>query len=176
MISKEENKQDYLVFIEYLKTNNLIDNRHTLDYWSNSPIDFSHLLPLYTIYQPGYKFLDLGAGCGNILRFAKNIGYDVYGVEFNTDYIPYLQEYNHRQADILTLNNNFYQEFDVIYSYRPLKDGFEAYIDKVIDNMKNKSYIVTPSYEIPELSKKHLQSLRLINTYRRVLPYLLVTT
>ena len=159
MLNKEENKQDYLNFIKHLETSNLADTNDKLDYWSNIPIDYDNLYQLYIPFQPGFKFLDLGAGCGNVLRFAKNIGYEVYGVEFNESYIPYLQDYNYKQADILTLDDSFYQEFDVIYSYRPLKDRFDEYIDKVVSNMKHKSYIITPTYSIPNFSEKRLRKL-----------------
>lgn len=90
--------------------------------------------------EPGEKprptLLDIGCGIGNILLFAEQLGFDVYGIEkdpypcsiaqrlFGTDKVG--------QHDIWTFDR--YGEFDVLYYFRPFSDRepqrrFEAMIE-----------------------------------------------
>lgn len=148
----KDNSKDYLLYQKYLELKGVFDTNPNLDYWSNIPISSVSLSPLYTVYQPDFKLLDLGCGAGNVLRFAKNIGYKVFGVEFNVELLKYLGDYNYLYQDIKELNKKFFSEFDVIYSYKPLKKEFKDYIDIIINNMKFGSYIMTPTFKIKNKS------------------------
>lgn len=143
-----ENTEDYLMFIKFITLKGLTDRDRKKPYWGNLPITVNKLKGLYHVYKPNMKFLDLGCGVGNVLRYAKNIGYDVFGVEFNEELTRYLGDYNFIIKDITKLEDNFYSDFDIIYAYRPLKNEFESYINKVVNNMKSGSYIFTPTFNI----------------------------
>ena len=143
-----ENSKDYLLYQEYLKKEGILDFDRDKEYWGNVPITTKHLKCLYKYFKPNMKFLDLGCGAGNVLRFAKNIGFDVTGVEFDKKLIPYLNDYKYLNQNIKELDKEFYSDFDIIYSYKPLKDDFKDYVDLVIDSMKSGSFIVTPSFRI----------------------------
>lgn len=157
MLDRKDNTVDYNNYIKTLESGSLINKDETLTYWSNYPINAGALSSLYKAFTTGSTFLDLGAGCGNVLRYAKNIGYDVYGVEFDSKYTASLQEYNFQQADITTLPDSFYSTFDVIYCYYPLKAGFAEYIDKVVTNMKPGASIITPMFNIRLSNQKGLR-------------------
>jgi SAM-dependent methyltransferase len=74
-------------------------------------------------YKPGFKFLDIGCGLGNILRLANEIGYKSTGIEINTDLKKHHNGLNVIYGDVLKLNTyNFLRDFDVIYLYRPIND------------------------------------------------------
>ncbi|MDA8165403.1 MAG: class I SAM-dependent methyltransferase [Desulfobacteraceae bacterium] len=69
------------------------------------------------------RLLDVGCGIGNVLLFAEQLGFEVYGIE-KDDY-PYriaarLFEERIEQADIWTYDR--YGEFEVIYYFRPFCD------------------------------------------------------
>lgn len=144
----KSNELKYNEYIKTIKEEGMVDNSRELPYWGNIPIKSFYLNPLYEIYKPGYKFLDLGCGVGNVLLFAKNIGYDVFGVEFNYKYLNHLKGYKHLHYDITKLDGNFYNDFDVIYSYKPLKENFNNFLEDVISNMKENSFLLTPQHKV----------------------------
>lgn len=142
-----DNKIDYNNYLDYLKSENLIDEDDSLDYWSNYPIDVDSLKVLYRIYKKGYKFLDLGCGCGQVLRFSNNIGYDVEGIDFNKKYDIYNKDYKYTNKDIRKIKS--FKKWDIIYLYRPSKDkDLDILINKVIDGSNIGTLIVTPYYDI----------------------------
>ena len=143
-----ENIQLYETFIEQIDKAKLTDRRRNLSTWGNWPIDCEYLKPLYTIYRPGFKFLDLGCGVGNVLLFANNIGFDVFGVEISEKLCSHLSDYNHECNDISNLPSDFYFKFDVIYAYRTLKEGFATYVNEVISLMKPGAFIITPFFDV----------------------------
>jgi SAM-dependent methyltransferase len=143
-----ENKKLYNNYVKHLKDVGLVNLDNTLDYWGFIPIDVIYLRCLYQIYADNNKFLDLGCGTGNVLNFAKNIGYDTYGVDFNNSLISNLSGHTCHNQDIRTLEDTFYSDFDVIYTYTPFKDGFSEYIDVVINNMKVGGYLLSPFFSV----------------------------
>lgn len=141
------NNADYVVFLNKVRGLDLIDNTSDRDYWGYITAHHEQLHYLYDIYQEGMTFLDLGCGAGNVLRYADNIGYNVTGVDFNKDLLKHV-EYKKVHSDFKDLSDNFYKEFDVIFSYRPLKKEFLIpYLEKVRLHMKKDSVLVTPGIE-----------------------------
>ena len=138
------NCADYLDHIAHLKKEGALNYDRDTKYWGNIPIEHTHLYDLYTIFEQGYKFLDLGCGAGNVLRFAQNAGYEVTGVELDEALFKYLEGYNYFSNDMRKLSPDFYSEYDVIYSYSPLKEGMQLFVDKVIASMKIGAYLVLP--------------------------------
>ncbi len=159
-----ENIEDYNYYLKILIEDNKVDYSSDLNYWSNIPINDKSLHLLYRAFEDGYKLIDLGCGCGNILRFANNIGYDVTGIEFNNEYEEYLKPYNYYIQDITLLDNDFYEKFDVIYIYKPLKYGFKEYVNHIVSNMRIGSYIITPTYMIENINLKYVD----IYMYERI--------
>ncbi len=147
-MNKILNNREYLLFIQYLEFKGLIDKKRNYNFWRNITINSSSLHPLYDIYKPKMKFLDLGCGAGNVLRYSSNIGYDVTGVEFDKNLTKYLGNYSYICQDITKLDKSYFNDFDVIYSYRPLKDTFKDFINIVIQNMKKNAYLLTPTFNV----------------------------
>ena len=143
-----DNILDYNRFLISIDRYELFNYDKTLNYYGNIPINVEELKCLYDIYKPEMKLLDLGAGIGNVLRFTNNIGYDVTGIEFNPDFEKYLKKFNYSIKDIKELGVSYFKNFDVIYSYKPLKDDFEEYLNMVISGMKSGSYLLTPDFKI----------------------------
>ncbi len=139
-----KNIKDYNKFIDKLIAKGINNHDPNLTYWGYVISDFSNLFMVNRMFKPGMKFVDLGCGAGNILRFAKNVGYDVTGVEFDKSFKSYLKTYKHLIQDMTLLDNDFYKEFDVIYVYRPLKDNLKDYMNTVVSNMKVGAYIISP--------------------------------
>ena len=142
------NSKDYLLYQQYLNEKGVFELSKEMKYWGNLPITSPFLIPLYNIFKKGMNFLDLGCGAGNVLRYANNIGYTVKGIEFNLNLLKYTGEYETEGEDIRNLKESVYGNFDVIYSYKPIKEGFDDYLNKVINNMKTGSFILTPDFHI----------------------------
>ena len=140
------NSEDYVNNIH----KDLINQDRDSKYWGFIPVRYSLLSPLYNIYTKGSKFLDLGCGNGNVLRYAKNIGYDVTGVEIDKSFEKYLTDYNYVINNIELLDNDFYKNFDIIYSYIPIKEGKCNYINKLVNCMKVGAYLVTPHTRVKD--------------------------
>lgn len=151
-----DNCRDYRLFSMELGKQGLIDLDRTKGYWGNILVNDVYLNVLYQIYKPEMKFLDLGCGAGNVLRFASNIGYDVTGVEFNPELTKHITSHKVITEDITKLDLEFYKDFDVVYAYRPLKDNLNSYLKTVSDNMKLDSYLVTPDFKIENEKLKHI--------------------
>lgn len=148
LLPLEENNKNYNYFIKHLSFKKLLDYNKNYNYWGNIPIEVEHLECLYDIYQPGMKFIDLGCGVGNVLRYAKNIGYDVTGIEFNEKFKEHLTNYDVLYQDVRKIDFNLLRKFDVIYSYKPLKNDFKEFIEKVKSYMKREAYLITPTFNI----------------------------
>lgn len=140
----KDNVIDYLLYTESMTQKGLIDNNvdQKSEFFNNIIIDVRFLKDLYKIYQPNLKFLELGCGVGNVLRFAKNIGFKVTGIEINQNLIQNTEEVIN--MDILNYPVENYKDYDVIYIYRPLKNGYDDYINLIIENMKEGSILITP--------------------------------
>jgi len=147
-MNESENIDSYVYHLNKLKHANLLSDDRNLSYWGNFPLSPFKLHILYKVYKSGYKFLDLGSGAGQVLNFAKNIGYDVIGVEFDKQLVNV--SINTIEKDIRKLDKDFYKDFDVIYSYQPIKNNneFQNYLSVVIDNMKIGSFLITPDFTV----------------------------
>jgi SAM-dependent methyltransferase len=123
---------------------------------------------------PRPTLLDIGCGIGNVLLFAEQLGFDVYGIEKD----PYpcsiaqqlLGEEKVGQHDIWSFER--YGDFDVLYYFRPFSDRepqqrFERMIEErlkpgglLIANHKNSDDIdrdprfVRPAADLPIWVKK----------------------
>lgn len=149
----KENKKNYE---NYIKNNRFTYNRDDNNF-GYIPLPSAKLKNINDYYEEGFKFLDLGCGPGNILNFANNCGYDVTGVEFDPTFKDSLKDFNHLIDDINNLPEEFFSDFDFIYSYVPLKNGFKDFLNKVINNMKVNSYLFIPSYNIKNDNIIHIK-------------------
>jgi len=70
--------------------------------------------------KPGYNFLDIGSGVGNILRVAKEMSMNVDGLEVNKELEKWNQGLNVYYVDVLKSNFDF-SKYDLIYLYRPIE-------------------------------------------------------
>ena len=145
-MEKKLNNKDYNNFISLINRKELIDTKKTYDYWGNIPIEVEYLEPLYEIFKSGMTFIDLGCGAGNVLRYAKNVGFKVKGVEFNLDFKPHLRAYDVEFMDVLDFSIDEIIKFDVIYSYKPLKFEFDKFIHDIKNALPKNSHLITPYF------------------------------
>ena len=108
----------------------------------------------------GFSLVDVGCGFGNVLLFAEQLSFDVYGIEKDEFTVPIAArlfgEKKIEQADIRTYPD--YDRFDVIYYFCPLPNHepqkkLERYIE---DHMKAGAILVAnrkKSSEIEEDSR-----------------------
>lgn len=141
-----DNVIDYLDFVKEMKSKGLIQTEVDQEskVWNNIVIDVKFLKGLYKVYQPNMKFLELGCGVGNVLRFAKNIGYVTSGFEIDSKLFGKSNNPDIYRGDITLIPTYNYKNSDVIYCYRPLKEGYEDYINMVVSNMKTGAILMTP--------------------------------
>jgi len=150
----------YLEFINSKKIQELIDKTEDLDYWGFIPIDYSFLDEQSSILKSYKSIIDLGCGPGNVLRYFRTLGFtNITGVEKNKEFKNYLTDFNILFQDINNIDFSIIKDYDVIYSYKPLKSDFKDFIDNIIDNMKTGSYILTPKFKINN------DKVELINNY-----------
>lgn len=80
--------------------------------------------------QHKVKFLDCGAGIGNVVMMAELAGFDAYGIEYDNKTIERGREFLKMfrvnpdkliQGDLLKYKD--FGEYDVLYGYCPLSDG-----------------------------------------------------
>ncbi len=83
------------------------------------------------------KFLDIGCGFGNVLLFAEQFGFNVYGLEKDEASLKiareFFEEYQLIKEDLRTYKG--YKEFDIVYYFCPLTEGereFERYLEDEI--------------------------------------------
>lgn len=94
-----------------------------------------------------YKFLDAGCGIGNTMLLARKIGLDAYGLEIDPTILRFAKEIgicpnNIIKQNILTYKS--YGKYDIIYFYRPIKNGakqtkFEKHVK---DQMKQGAILI----------------------------------
>ena len=96
--------------------------------------------------EPPLRLLDVGCGIGNVLLIAEQFGFDVYGIEKDEYSFPIaaklIGEDRIAQADIWAYEG--YNEYDVIYYYRPFS-GREQQLrfEKLIeDSMKTGGILI----------------------------------
>jgi SAM-dependent methyltransferase len=156
MIDIYNNKLDNIEYIKYLSDNNIsntLESSYKLDYWNFITMDYIYYTVLYPLYERFNcrTIIDIGCGAGNVLRYAKNIGYETTGVDFE-DFSIYNKDHIFIHKDIRDLDIKTYSQYDVIYIALPLKigKGFEEYIKIIQDNMNINQYIITPLYIIED--------------------------
>lgn len=119
---------------------------------SSTNVVIATLLPLYdrmskSSHQHGIRFLDIGCGIGNVVETARKIGFDAYGLEYNTKICnvarKFIGKYHIIKGNMLTFKN--YHEYDVLYYYQPMPDGKTMYsfaANKLAKDMKIGAYVV----------------------------------
>lgn len=140
----EENRKNYKSFVQFLTRKRLLNGSKNYNHWGNIPIEVEYLEPLYNIYEEGKSLIDLGCGAGNVLRYAKNIGFKVKGIEFNEDFKGILKHYDVDFIDIRNMDLTVLSNFDVVYCYKPLKKGMSKFLIKIKENMKQNAVLITP--------------------------------
>ncbi len=84
------------------------------------------------------KFLDVGCGFGNVMLFAEQFGFDVYGIEKDsasiTNALKFFDKSQIIADDIKTFNG--YKEFDVVYFFCPLTEGERKFEEFLEDQIK----------------------------------------
>ncbi len=83
------------------------------------------------------KFIDIGCGFGNVMLFAEQFGFSVYGLEKDEASLEIARDFfePHQliEEDLRTFPR--YSEFDIIYYFCPLTEGereFERYLEEEI--------------------------------------------
>jgi SAM-dependent methyltransferase len=100
----------------------------------------------------GDKFLDVGSGIGTKLLLAKELfGLNAQGLEYDSKMAAYANRY-HRSTVILNaldVKPARYAYFDVIWLYRPFRDGFkQAQLEHLIfEHMKPGAIIAGAAWE-----------------------------
>lgn len=99
------------------------------------------------------KFLDVGCGLGNVVFLASS-KFDAYGIEFSEEYVQAARKmlastFSHRNMDnhIIhcdALDYNDYNQYDVIYWYRPIRDAklMTNLATRVAKQMKVGAYLI----------------------------------
>jgi len=118
--------------------------------WGFVPCPDGLIQELYNIYEEGFTLIDLGCGAGNILDFAKNIGYEVLGIDWDREILKEIEKkHSFVHKDINELDPSFWADKNVVYTYIPIKSKAEMrkLLHKVANNMSIGSYLYTPEYE-----------------------------
>jgi hypothetical protein len=164
-------KDNNLDNIQYIKSiinvSKTVEESKDLDYWDNIPMSHHEYSILYALWNFKCKrILDIGCGAGNVLRYAKNIGFETTGIDFQ-DFSPYNLNHTFIHKDLRELDPSFYSQYDIIYIAMPLKigQGFEELIDLIKDNIKVGQYIITPLFIIEDPRFKRICS----NTFCKIL-------
>ncbi len=92
----------------------------------------------------GYRFLDIGCGFGNVMLFAEQFGFDVYGIEKDEASLKTALRFFEKEQiipeDITTFKD--YGEFDVVYFFCPLTKGERAFEEFVEDSLKTGAILI----------------------------------
>ena len=143
---EDNNKQYSEALIDFGKRN-LISMGDENNY-GFVPTPVTLIEPLNDIFTEGMTLIDLGCGAGNVLTYAKNIGYDVLGVDWNRDILKELERtHSFIHEDITKIDKSFWADKDVIYCYVPVKSNFKSLLYKVSRSMKPGAYLFTPEWE-----------------------------
>ena len=88
----------------------------------------------------GKKLLDLGCGGGEFLWIMQNLGYQVYGVDFNENAINFAKNY-------LGINKNIYKE-DVISFLEGKKEGYDVITAfEIVEHLDNPKRLIELVYQ-----------------------------
>ena len=98
-------------------------------------------------------FIDVGCGIGWIVRLARNLGYNAYGIDIDKDLLDLGKKIFNLKYPILRLANalNYdYSKYDVIYLYHPIfNHSLERELEfRILEQAKKGSIIFAPNNEI----------------------------
>lgn len=126
----ERDKDDKFVFIPNYQTDMLAEI-------------FSHLRN-ECFYQKDPTFLDVGCGIGNIALLAQAFGFSAFGLEYRKEYgsAIVMRKDNFIVGDGLQFKR--YDEYDVLYFYRPFKCSQKQLLleEKIINGMKKGAFLI----------------------------------
>ncbi len=90
------------------------------------------------------RFLDVGCGFGNVMLFAEQMGFDVYGIEKDEASISRALKFFDRSQiineDIKTFDK--YKEFDVVYFFCPLTEGEREFEEFLEDQIRPEAILI----------------------------------
>lgn len=96
-----------------------------------------------------YRFLDAGCGIGNIMLLAIKVGFSVNGLEIDPTIIRFAKEINMCHSGIIKQNiltYKQYDKYDVIYFYRPIRNGAkQAKFENCVRNQMKQGAILIPN-------------------------------
>lgn len=92
-------------------------------------------------YTQGLKLLDVACGTGGFLLEARKLGYDVSGVDFDSEQIEFAQEFgltNVYIEDVLSFLGKYHEEFDVITGFEIIEhlDRPRKFLDLIFTALK----------------------------------------
>jgi 2-polyprenyl-3-methyl-5-hydroxy-6-metoxy-1,4-benzoquinol methylase len=109
--------------------------KHTIRYASGSIYHFKNMMK-YIKESKGKSFLDLGAGSGEILYFAKKEGFKVLGIEPNNGYASYC-----KNLLSLPIINNVYEKANI------KKDSYDViHLNEVLEHMRDPIVVLNDIY------------------------------
>ena len=130
-LSLEENNKNYKFFLSVIAKEGLIDRNREYSYWANFPVDVKELECLYNFYVPGMSFIDLGCGAGQVLRYARHIGYKTKGIEFDKKFETVLTNFDVDFINLKEMDLRQLEMYDVVYCYKPFKKGLDDFLKQV---------------------------------------------
>ena len=114
--SLSELEETYIKFCELFKSENILGDVNNDMYDSvPSPLFAINLIKKYS--KPGYNFIDIGCGYGNIVRIAEELKLNSKGIELKKELKKYHQGIS---VDYTNAINYDYSNYDIIYLYRPI--------------------------------------------------------
>lgn len=114
------------------------------------PDHFCELLDLAVALCPGTPrpvFCDAGCGPGVNVKLASLMGRVVaHGVELNRPLVDFARGYSNcmiHEADIRTFD---YSPYDLVYWYRPLRDGYDEWLQHVVACVRPGAVLITAGF------------------------------
>lgn len=145
----EENRNDYIKHVSELEGRGFLNKDLNMGHYGFIPTSTSYLISLYAIFKSGMNILEVGCGYGNIIRFAKNIGFIATGIEYDDTICEYLEKetnYAYLKQDARTLTKGQIQEYDVVFCYSPINEGRKGFLNGLVDKLKAGQYILLPAF------------------------------
>lgn len=134
---------------------------------------------LYELYNHmgGHKykhsFLDIGCGIGNIVLLANEIGFDAYGLEYNSKIYNIakriISSHHIFKGNMTSFKD--YGKYDILYYYLPMADGeaMTKFATKLAKAVKPGAYIIPDGVEYVFNESEEFENIRLTsNGYRSV--------
>lgn len=135
-----------------------------------SPYGYLKILKYLFDYNNTFKLYDLGCGIGNVLYFAKKIGFqNPIGIESQKEFKKIHDKLNLDiiYGNLLQMNLNFLQNADIVYLYKPIYDDSLAkkLIDKLLENTKSEVIIIYCDPDDYFFDRKNIISPSTMNQY-----------